>query len=307
MNIRIARRVVANFRHSSAVTEVEYLRKGYSTDRKYLLWVGDRPSYLLRLSSISEALQKRDEFDLVADLHLKGIACPEPVEFGLSEADGVCFGVFGYIEGECAESVLPRLTTDEQYAVGLQAGRELRLMHRALVVPASIDWVRIRTDKHFSNKAYVREHGLVFDQQQAIEHVVENSLSLLDGRPLTFLHGDYHPGNMILHSGRYVGAIDFNRCRWGDPYFEFYKVSQFSAPLSPAFANGQIQGYFEGEPPGDFWPMYNLYIAMVLNADLVWTHQHYPKAIARSSKLIGSILSTHDLFGDGMPIWYMPA
>jgi len=132
-------------------------------------------------------------------------------------------------------------------------------------------------------------------------------LDLLKDRPTTFRHGDYHPGNLIVQGEVLVGIVDFNRCDWGDPIDDFYKIAFFGAPLSEEYARGQIVGYFGGDPPDGFWQLYNLYVAMVLPADIFWTQQHYPQDLGASLELIELITSTHDFEGGGPPAWWLPA
>ena len=45
------------------VTTVEFLPKGYSTDKKFLLHVAGRPRYMLRLCDRQLEQQRRGEFD----------------------------------------------------------------------------------------------------------------------------------------------------------------------------------------------------------------------------------------------------
>ena len=301
---RFAKILIRDLPIRHEVTKVEFLDKGYSTDRKYLLWTGDRIAYLLRVSDISEEQKRRSDYDLTARLHEKGIACPRPIAFGTNEDAGACFIVQSYVAGECAEDAIPLLTPDHQYDVGLDAGETLRGIHGALPSPHRVDDYNIRSGKYRLRREVVTEMGASFQGQDRAERYVEARMHLLRDRPTMFRHGDYHPGNLVLLDGRLAGVIDFNRCDWGDPIDDFYKMAFFGAPLSEPFARGQVRGYFGGDPPGDFWPLYNLYVAMVLPGDIAWTHKYYPQHFNRSIELIKLITRTHDFFSGTPPVWW---
>ena len=49
-------------------------------------------------------------------------------------------------------------------------------------------------------------------------------------------------------------VIDFDRPDAGDPWEEFNRIV-WSAQLSPAFARGTVDGYFDGAPPLAFWKL----------------------------------------------------
>jgi len=289
------------------VTGIEFLDKGYSTDRKYVLRSQNGTDYLLRVSDIAGEHVRRADFDLVSRLWEAGIACPQPICFSKVPEQGVCFTVLTYLPGDCAEEALPWMTPAQQYAVGHQAGEMLAKIHRALEPADRIDDYAVRTEKYARHQEFVKESGFSFRDQCLAERYVAAHVDLLKNRPTTCRHGDYHPGNLIVQGETLAGAVDFNRCDWGDPIDDFYKIAFFGAPLSRDYARGQVTGYFEGDPPDGFWQLYNLYVAMVLPADIFWTHQHYPEDLGASLKLIDLITSTHDFKDGGPPAWWPPA
>ena len=126
----------------------------------------------------------------------------------------------------------------------------------------------------------------------------------MQGRPVSFLHDDFHPANLIVHRNQFAGVIDFNRCDWGDPYHDFYKLAHFSAAKFPDFSRGQVTGYFAEAMPSEFWPLYTLYVAMSLHSDLVWTQHFFPELLNECYQRIGYICRTHDFHMGSAPIWY---
>lgn len=305
MTTDTAQRILAGLPDLHWVTRIEFLDKGYSYDRKYILYMGERPRYLLRLSDIDQIERKQGEFDLLRRLHGNGVPCSQPVVFGSREDAGVCFMVLSYIEGDCMEDAIASLSVDDQYALGVETGRELRRLHSTADAP-SLDWYDYMTRKYERRRATASKFGLTFRGQTEIESSIECSLDRMKGRPIALLHDDYHPGNLIVHDGRLAGIIDFNRYEWGDPVHDFHKASLFTAAQSPALATGQVDGYHDGQFPDGFWRLHNLYVAMVLHGDLAWTATHYPEHIEGSRHRVEQMIKTHDLVGDDPPTWYGP-
>jgi len=77
---------------------------------------------------------------------------------------------------------------------------------------------------------------------------------LLKNRPQVFHHGDYHIGNMLLTPDESVAIIDLNRMDTGDPWEEFNRIVWCSA-VSPYFASGIINGYFNHQVPEEFFKL----------------------------------------------------
>nr|WP_262685194.1 aminoglycoside phosphotransferase family protein [Paenibacillus sp. WQ 127069] len=129
-------------------------------------------------------------------------------------------------------------------------------------------------------------------------------LPLIEGRPNRFQHDDFHPGNLLVHSGAYVTAIDFNRYDWGDPYHDFLKIAYFSREIGIPFSIGQIDGYFNGEIPEDFWNLYALYTALTIFGTITWTLEVVPEQIDSMIDRIRTVLVDHRNFETTIPIWY---
>ncbi|ETT46188.1 hypothetical protein C171_31149 [Paenibacillus sp. FSL H8-237] len=97
--------------------------------------------------------------------------------------------------------------------------------------------------------------GIVLKGAEQVIEFVEANRYLLEGRPQTFQHGDYHVGNMIITKSRELGIIDFNRFDYGDPWEEFNRIS-WCALTSPEFAPGRIHGYFNHDVPDLFFRLF---------------------------------------------------
>ena len=151
--------------------------------------------------------------------------------------------MLGYIPGESAADAIPMLPESTQYEVGMDAGHELWALHQLKHPAGDFNWFKARVAKYESKVAQALEHGLTFRGQARIQRYIETNISLLRESEVRFQYDDYHLQNLIVREGELQGVIDFNRCDWGDPVEDFYKVPWFTTAISIPFARGQIEGY----------------------------------------------------------------
>ena len=306
MNIETARKIVSSTPMLRDVNRVELLDRGDSTDRKYVLWEGGQPQYILRLSDIEIHECRETDFEMMQRQFERGVQCPEPHLYGVMQDGSSCYVLIGYLQGENAEEVLPLLDEAQQFEIGFDAGQELHRMHEVRHTDSNFDWPNRREDEY---RRYVRDvHalGLEFPGQDRAETFVEANLDLLRAAPIRFKHGDYHAGNVIVRDRRFVGVIDFSDLCWGDPVEDFYKTSWRSAPLSVPFARGVVHGYLSGEVPKDFWRRYNLYVAMGIFFSLVWGSNYHSLSpwLDLKRERVQYILDTHNFELGGPPTWF---
>lgn len=303
MNIEAAQDIVGSTPLMQGVSRIEYLDKGYSTDRKYILWERGEPRFLLRLSDIESCERRRADFEMMKRHFERGVSCSEPFLFGVTEDGKACYALLGYLKGENAEDALPKLNESRQYEIGFVAGQELLRLHEVCHPDAAAyGWParRIAKYRRYANQA--RELGLSFEGQEQVERFIEANLDLLEGAPVRFQHDDYYAGNIIVDGGEFVGVIDFYNSDWGDPIEDFYKLAWFSVPVSRPFSRGQIQGYLSRGELQDFWRRYNLYVAMSLHGSLVWAVQN---SLGMFQRRIAEIQATHDFADASPPTWYI--
>jgi aminoglycoside phosphotransferase (APT) family kinase protein len=138
---------------------------------------------------------------------------------------------------------------------------------------------------------------------------VEKNLPSIHTPRQTFLHDDYHPGNLIIQDKKLSGIIDFNRYDWGDPIHDFVKLGYFSRAVSIPFSAGQVDGYHGGSPPPEFWQRYSLYCAMTLVADVLWSALYEEQGgvageMNRALQRDSMVIADHDQFTSAVPGWY---
>ncbi|MBP2077274.1 aminoglycoside phosphotransferase family protein [Oceanobacillus polygoni] len=284
--------------------EVIEIKKGFSSDEKYLIHMQEgNNKLLLRMFNLKELELKKEEYSILKRMQDYNITCSQPISIG--EVGNRGYMVTSYIEGKDAEDEIPKYSEEEQYNIGIEAGKELRKMHQ-LAAPKHISsWYSRKVEKHKKYlDAYLACEVKVKNDHQIMNFIDEN-IQLMKQRPNLFQHDDFHLGNIIVNNKKFAGVIDFNRYDWGDPIHEFLKIGIFSREVSIPFSIGQIRGYFNNkEPDEDFWRLYSLYLAMCVFSTVIWTLNTIPNNMNEMLDKVYMYLEDHEYFSRLKPKWY---
>ncbi|MHB8127508.1 MAG: aminoglycoside phosphotransferase family protein [Mobilitalea sp.] len=288
------------------IAKKELITKGWSEDKKYCVTTTDGTKYLLRISPLSQYETKKLLFSMMGQIAALDIPMCVPIEFGICE-DGV-YSIQSWINGEDLETVLPLssetlLSETEQYALGLQAGKIAKKIHAIPVPEPQEEWT-VSFNRRIDMK--MKEYnmcGLNFDGDYHFFAYIEKNRHLLKNRPQCFLVGDYNVMNMMYENGD-LRIIDFERFDIGDSWDEFNCIV-WSALASPHFATGQLHGYFEGEPPMEFFKLLAVYIAiLVLSLISSWAvTSEFGRNV--TLKLSQDVLKWFDNMQNPVPTWYL--
>jgi serine/threonine-protein kinase len=285
-------------------TKVEPVNKGWSSDKKYCIEATDDRKLLLRVADISEYDRKKADFDIMNQVAALGIPMSQPLDFGLCNNGQRVYSLLTWCDGQDAEAILPYLTETEQYVLGIKAGEILRKIHS---IPAPED--KEEWSSHFNRKASskidkYKACGIKFEGDDKIIEYIENNRCLLLGRPQCYQHGDYHVGNMIISTDKKLSIIDFNRPDFGDPWEEFNRIV-WSAAVSPHFATGQLNGYFGGRPPIEFFKLLTLYISSNTLSSISWAIPFGEEEVATMKNQARDVLSWFNNMSNPIPTWYL--
>jgi aminoglycoside phosphotransferase (APT) family kinase protein len=285
-------------------TKVEPLNKGWSSDKKYYIEAADGRKLLLRTAGISEYDRKKAEFETVKQVSALGVPMSQPVDFGICDNGHSVYSLLTWCEGQDAEVILPCLTETEQYMHGIRSGEILRLIHSIPAPKEAEEWSS-RFNRKASNKIEkYKACGIKFNGDDKIIEFINNNRYLLDGRPQCYQHGDYHVGNMIISTDNTLSIIDFNRPDFGDPWEEFNRIV-WSATVSPHFATGQLNGYFGGMPPIEFFKLLAFYISSNTLSSIYWAIPFGEEEITTMKNQAGDVLSWFDNMNNPIPTWYL--
>lgn len=273
--------------------------RGWSKDEKYRVTRGGR-EYMLRVSPPERLESRRALFSLMSRTGSLGVPMCRAIE--LTERDGCAYTLLSWIDGEDAKDAIPAMDAGAQYALGLDAGRILRLIHGIPAPPETEPWAA-RYDRKLDKKLAIEAACPIrIEGGEKLRGYIAANRHLTEGRPQSFQHGDYHIGNMMLENGR-LTIIDFDRYDWGDPWEEFNSIV-WCAGVAPRFAAGRIDGYFDGRPPEEFFRLLALYIAGNALSSTAWAVPYGEKQIKIMTEQAAAVLRWFDDMNDPVPSWY---
>lgn len=296
------------------ITHINPIRKGYSGDMKFRIIGKSGEQFLLRIIECDDAkvLSERTEmYALMDTLARYSLLVPRSRACWISKDSHSCIMIHEYVQGDDGEESLHRYNQDTQYQIGYCAGIELKKLHQ-LAAPATLSsWYIRKKQKHerycdVCNQEHLAPEDLDLGP---VHRYIADNIHLMKDVSQTFQHDDYHPANLIIKNGQLTGIIDFNRYDWGDPIHDFYKLAFFSRNISMSFSRGQIDGYFQGNIPPDFWKRYALYNAMSIIPSIVWssqmaTRKEFGDELKKAIMHIRTLISDHQGFSSAIPLWF---
>lgn len=276
------------------------IEKGWSCDKKYCVTTEDGTKYLLRVTPEEKSENRADMFRMQQKVATLGVPMCSPVEFG--KCDEGVYIVQTWIDGRDAKEIIPYLSDSEQYHYGLEAGRILKTIHTIPAPKNQPDWESRFNEKINRKIKMYLECPIKFDGAKKIMDYIEANRDLLKNRPQSFQHGDYHIGNMMIENGKII-IIDFDRYDFGDPWEEFNRIV-WCAQVSPLFASGMINGYFDNKVPIQFWKLLALYISSNMLSSISWAIPFGEKEINIMLNQAKDVLNWYDNMQNPIPTWY---
>ncbi len=282
---------------------VEQIKKGWSSDEKYLVRTKSDDCLILRIADIEQYSAKKKEFEIIGKYSELGFIMSLPEEFGICNEGKNVYMLLSWVKGQELESELPRLSEKEQYSAGRMAGEILRKIHSIRLDPEDIPCCT-KKEKKLLQLAKYEKSGMRIDGDETALNFVKENIDLIWKTAPVYLHGDFHPGNLIYTEDHSIGVIDFNRWEVGDPYEEFYKLESFGAERSIPYCIGQIDAYFNDDIPSDFWTINAVYVAQASLFSIKWAEKFGQNDINRMVDRAKRAFLDFDDFRMTVPKWY---
>lgn len=282
---------------------VELLSKGWSTDKKYIVKTETGETLLLRIASGEAFEQKKKEYEIICKYAKLGFEMSKPLGFGLCDSGEHTYMLLTWVEGVDLEEALPKLTKEEQYELGRSAGYILRQIHSIPVEACDVPEYTKKEKKLLQLSHYEESAVRIANDETAVQYVKDNIDKLWLEQPV-YLHGDFHPGNLILTPQKTLGVIDFNRWEVGDPYEEFYKLESFGVEVSLPYCIGQIEAYFDDKVPQQFWETLAVYVAHASLFSIKWAEKFGQEDIDGMVRRCQAAMEHYDGFKSVVPSWY---
>ncbi len=280
------------------------VNKGWSVDKKYLVETKNGDKLLLRLSDIDQYILKKKEYEIIKKYAHTGVKMSLPVEFGICNDNKNVYMLLSWLDGRDLEEVLPTLSENEQYQLGREAGKILHKIHSISLSRNDIPTKTKKDKKLRQLLQYEMSLLRVPNDETAINFVKENIDKIWRKNPV-YMHGDFHPGNLIYLNNGTIGVIDFNRWEVGDPYEEFYKLESFGIEISVPYCVGQIDAYFNNNVPDDFWLAQAVYVAHASLYSIKWSEKFGQKEIDGMVRRCMATFENYDYFRSYIPKWYL--
>lgn len=288
---------------SSEWQVIEQISKGWSSDSKYYIKTNDGRQLLLRISDIKYYDAKKKEYEIITKYSKLGVPMSEAVDFGVCNEGNKVYMLLTWVEGRDLEEVLEDLPEDRQYQLGREAGEILKKIHSVVIADEDMPADTRKTKKLQQLSQYEESKVRIDKDEIAVEYVKANIDKIWKQNPV-YMHGDFHPGNLIYMENGKIGVIDFNRWKVGDPYEEFYKLESFARELSIPYCIGQIDAYFDDNIPEDFWRVLAVYVAHASLYSIKWAEKFGQEEIDGMVVRCRRAFEDYDNFNSYVPEWY---
>lgn len=285
--------------------EITIIDKGLSDSQKYCIKTAQGNHIFLKVSDISQFNRKNTEYHMMERAFTLGIPTPKPLGFGVCGGGRKCYALSEWIEGKDAQTLLPTMSKERQYELGIKTGEILRKIHSLPAPQNAKPWhARFqRNVKNWIDKYHdkTQVHG---DIGETLLCYLQTHQNVLLSRPQTFIHGDYNAENIIVMNNAGVSVIDFNsyNAACGDPWRDLNNMAWMPV-IYPRFYTGQIHGYFGDEPPELFWNVFTYYLAYDALAAL--TDPYGLNGIEDGTEIVHNILAWTQGFHGAVPSWYL--
>lgn len=197
------------------IFEIEKFSKGYTPNKKFVIRIFNR-KFLVKIINRKYYLYDQTlKKALLKECEQSGLPIPKILLLNSVNGNKI-FSCYEWIQGTMLNDFLPQISKTEQYKIGVEMGRLLKKLHS---VPIS-------------------------------EYISGTSMATCDNS-ISIVHGDFHISN-ILKTDDFIRIIDWDNIHLGNPFEDFNRIL-INAEVSPEYACGQIDGYFDGKPNLEFW------------------------------------------------------
>ena len=278
----------------------ELISKGYSEEVKYKV-IADK-KYFLKISPQSFTKKKELELNYISDLKNE-MKFPKLIEVKY-KSDSI-LSLYEWIDGVDFREYVIQLTDKELYQYGIQAGEFLKKIHSIYIEEYSDNWEEYYIKKSMKKIDSFRKVNIKFPEIETFIDYIVTHQYLLQDRPISLCHGDYHVGNMMIElETKKLVIIDFGSLEIGDPMEEFNRMI-WNAQLSEEFATGFVNGYFEGEQiPDIFWKLMAYYMACDVVGSIPWAINFGDNQLEIMFKRAKLVLDWFDDFKRVIPKFY---
>lgn len=280
------------------IASAERLAKGH--EWKFRVETTQGEKRLLRIGDMEHYDWLEGDFRMYEYAANSGIRVSRPISMGSFREGTLSYQLYTWLDGEALIEALPRMSLAEQYSAGKKSGALMRKLHTLPPKNETEPWgIRFGRKVQEIIQSY-NEIPVKYQGVDLLVRYLRDNQELLDNRPQTFTHGDWNTENLILIPDGQIGIIDLSGEKdYGDPWWEFLLIP-CDLNSSAYFYTGQIKGYFEGEPPSEFFRLLSYYISYSTLEFL------FDLAGEDTPNNVKCVLNWFDDMQNPVPAWYLP-
>lgn len=276
---------------------ISKLDSGASSVEKYKLCKNGK-NYLLR---VFDARFMESRYKALANmefLYENDIGVPKIYSKGLLNNEKG-YALLDWIDGVSLEQIMTNQELEIRY--GEYAAKDLLKMH-SIEVKKQVEVYDVFMESFSKKMKKVMTLEIEKKYLKLIEDFVRNNCNILKHLDSNcVIHGDFHPGNIIIDNDRLV-FIDMDMCKVSHSWED---LSSNACNMEfPNFYSSVIVNYFNGEVPEMFWQVYNLYGCLYVIDYILYTLRIKGKTLEDGQEKLKEFLEFSDYFQNFVPSWF---
>ncbi len=274
--------------------------EGWSHDQKFDVTDDQNQRFLLRISDLSLASYRLQQFQQLKSLNALNLNIPKAIDAGVTSS--YVYVLLSYVQGSPLIECIQTFSDEKQYFLGIQAGQILKQIHHTQTPPPS-SWRQAYQEKIAKRIERFERPDILLPKKERVTKYLKNQLPSLGEPKWTLTHGDYHIGNMLIHEET-LGIIDFDRMQMMDSIDEF-KPFCWNARISPFFQTGLVEGYFDFSIPEDFFFTLSIYAAEFLTSHYPWALSFGQEETRIAQDVYHEVMGYYQNFTQTVPTWFI--
>ena len=264
---------------------------GMSKDRKYKVVSEEGEVFFLRVVNKNRFDKSPIDYYRGANINLNGDRVVRIYDCVETPDCYECY--YEYVDGVSLEQYILGAKEEEVIELASRSAKLLRCIQRINV----IDQVDMFSETYIYRELKLCEECL--EVYKIIEFVRNNIGYLLDNNHNSFLHYDYHMGNIILSEKKELVVVDIEKYGYGSFYRDLLINETYNREISTLYARAFLSEYSSRK---DFeWLLYNVHMSFYFVRFILWCKRKRREPIDENR--INDFYLEHCINPEKMPDW----